>query len=442
MVTVSIQDTGPSHIPEVRMASSQPKHRVGFFNRLLLFVLLTYIGAIIFLPRVGGNFPYGANLRYEDLLTPLLVLLAFTVLGKNLSRGSVLLGGLYFVYTLGITLLNIAFGTLPLEAIIIYGKELQFFLGFLIMLSVAQKYAYMKWVKRTLFLGILFACATGVWLAVTGQVGYYGITYITETNSPSLSALMYFNLIVLAFYLQLDSPSRVFRWCMLGFSLLSFGLLSVVGSRMGFIMGVTFFLVLWVLYSRRPVLLLLFLGTLAVGVVGIYLSGLHYFGEQLAFFDFENPVLRGSISRLGTMFVNDTVLTNSRFDAWGHLYELATVNAQGVIFGCGRGCGNVYLGNVYGGFPLGLSGDSQYMVMFLESGLIGIGLFAAALFHLMRGVRPEYKKVYLSYLVAYLVGGVFAEVFLLSKGGGLFWLISAMVIGSQCIKRDTRISSG
>ncbi len=430
MIAVPGQDIGgTSYSAGAGSAVSlSPRHRIGFMDRIQVFVLIAYVGAIIFLPRIHGN------LRYEDLITPLLALAIFIALRTSLNRRSVLFGGLYFSYTLVITLLNIAVDTIPLEAIIIFGKEFQYFLGFLVMLAVAQEYTYIKWVRRTFWIGALFAGLTGLWMLVTGQKGYYGISYITEMDSPSLSALMYFNLAVLALILRSDSPSVFFRGSLLFLSMLLFGMLLMVGSRTGFMMGGTFFLVLWISSVRRPILLLLFLAAVAGVVASMLYSKINYLGEMILLFQTDDNVTSGSISRLATMFLDDSTLADSRFDAWGILFTLATENAQGVIFGCGRGCGHVYLADIHDGFPLGLSGDSQYLVTFLEGGLIGIVLFAAMLFFLARGVQVRYRPIYLPYLSAYLVGGIFVELFLLSKGGGFFWLISAMVIGSQGVR--------
>ncbi len=401
---------------------------------LLMATLIAYIAAVIFLPRIGEH------LRAEDAITPLLgVAGIFGLLrswGKH--RDAILFGCLYFLYLFVLTLVNVIVEKIPLEALIIYGKELQYFFGFLVLLAVVRDPVHLSWVKKMLGLGVIFGAITGVGLFFSGQRGYYGIAYITEPFSPSLSAVMYFNLAVVALMMRATSPSALFRKACLWLSIVLFCLLAIVGSRTGMAMGMTFLLLMFVWSRRSPLLWTAILAMIVGSLIVIFYSQIQVFGQFVSVIDErEASAAQIALRRTGSLITKPgETVENSRFEAWGNLYRWATESFQNTVFGCGRGCSNVYRIPGKGTYALGLSGDSQYLVNFLEMGLLGLTLWAWVFIAIVRAVQGKHRKIYVAYLIACMAGGIFFELFMLSKGGAMFWLVSGLAIAGFRGKYD------
>ena len=76
-----------------------------------------------------------------------------------------------------------------------------------------------------------------------------------------------------------------------------------------------------------------------------------------------------------------------------------------------------------------MSGDSQYLINLVELGLVGSLLFFLAILSPIFFLNDSiYRIIWISYLCALLIWGLNTELWLVSKGAQLFWLVSGILI--------------
>lgn len=380
------------------------------FRKFGLGILLFYLVAIFFLERIGSH------ARIEDFLTPLLAIAILPFLSWELLKISAA-PATYFLAAFVITAVSIIVGYLPPKVLLIWGKEFQYFLAFMLFvglfLGCEDKIKAIRWVLFGL-------CAWGVGYALfavlTGDIRHYGLTYFTERDSPSLSAWIYINLFVAGLILR-----RCFgagKWFMLPIILLLLICVVTVGTRTGDI-ALLVFLTAYALYHVGWRMALG--GIMAVAAVAAFMI---WHEAIVAYFRDVNVLISAGLSRAETLMQFSATLEGARIESW---QTVLSKWAEGnILFGCGRGCSHL---DAHGNVPsLGLGADNQYTVNLLELGVFGSALFLVALGWLVYQVKQPLRKLYAPYVLAYLAGGMAMEIWQLSKPGQLFWLISGVFI--------------
>jgi hypothetical protein len=383
-----------------------------------LFVLVFYLLLVFFAPRLSGNF------RFEDLLTPFLALLLIPAFNSKIFINSTTIF-IYFFYSLAITLIYIINGTLTYDALFIWGKEFQYLLIFLTTLCLCRYSYYKHQIYNTIKVGILAACLFGAWEAISGNQSYYGIGYINDYSS-TISSVMYFSFTILSLILYEKEKKTRYIFS----ALICFILVILVGARTAQAALIIFMAIY--LYKNN------IYGLFFVLCFALTVLTLTIFSEPLLNFfyniDTSNTAVDGGISRMSTMLTPIETLTASRGNSWGLMLNEGF--SRSPFFGCGRGCSHIDPSAEIT-MPLGLGGDNQYLVNFVDLGIFGSILFLVAIFAQLFRVTT-FRKIYLAFFVSYFASGFAIEIWQLSRGGLFFWLITALLISENNIYTSLR----
>lgn len=418
-------------------------------------VMVLYLLAIVFGVRLSSG------IRLEDVGTPLLVAAVLVLIWRWRGPWSwIVVPLLLSVYELIVTIVNVAYARLPWEGVLVWGKEAQYVIGYILiflLLASEARFVAERWLRRIVAVSLLTASLYFLVAAGLDMRGYYGIGYFTELQSPSLSALIYFNLGVLALVFAIGAR-RVALWV--------FGAVTVLfatvmtGSRTGIVMVALLMVGMMLrglidLYrscglngvltgclrdgQSERFMSAIVAGALAcvVSSVALAIGRIVHHMEAAVILTKETDNERGVTdvvgSRIASMAEMDRLIRSDRLPVWKQLLDLAI--ERNIWTGCGQGCAQVR----GGGLRLTLSGDNQHMLNLAELGVIGVVLFGAVLVWLAIGCATRYRVVYWPYIASYVVGGMAAELWRLSKGGQMFWLISAVVIAAR---HDLRVRGG
>ena len=266
---------------------------------LFYFFVLSY-GLILFAPRIFGNF------RVEDILMPFFLVIPLLVrISPEVSK-ILLFFLIYIAYEFASTLLGFSLALVPIDAYLLVGKELQYFLLYFLFFATF----YNKLNKLKLFLSyfsvIFFISILWAFLSVIFFTGYYGISWVNEI-SPSLSALIYFNLFILSIvciYARVGNfKVNIFL------SLLLFFCTFLVGSRSAMVALPIFLLLLW--FLQISISSKIIFSSLAFSVVlffTIYPLDLLDIQQNIEFLVGEEGPLQNVVERFSTLiFILDAL---------------------------------------------------------------------------------------------------------------------------------------
>ena len=394
-----------------------------YLSTLIIILLLS----IFLLPRLGSH------LRTEDILTPLIAIVTtdFIVIFMWKQKSQVL--GIYqtiiyILYIFYITILNILAGNIPWQAIIVCGKEVQYLFIYILLVSTfkyKQKYYFicLKILIPLILLGALY----GIYSLTFNIVGYYGIGYFNEHTSSSLSGLMYFNITVLSclFYLLYKKNFYLITGLASTISALN------VGSRITVVMIIIFLLMYILIYRFHPWLYKIFFVLILSNVFFMIIIFKNDLYNLFYYNNISNKVIQAGLSRAATILKPYETGKSSRFKSWRKMLhdsiraEIPITSLYWIVFGHGRGDSHKHEN---GEFTLGLGGDSQYIVNIREIGLLGSFIFFYMLFSYYKLIPVNLKKFYFIYLCSYLIGGITMEIWQLSKGGQLFYIITSLLV--------------
>jgi len=376
--------------------------------------ILFYISlfSVLFMPRFMGQ------IRYEDLLIPFLLVLSASGLKyyeKNIDI--VLLWIAYLFYSMIITLVNIIFFDLNYLAILVWGKEVQYLLLFLVSMQYFTGYDAYSNFQKFIFLVLCVVFVYVVSYLFTNQRSDYGLPYIND-KSPTNSMLVYFHLYVLALLIHKNIKSDVY---FLFLAVVMFFLVMLVGNRTGQL-GLVVFLFVYLLMALSPLQSFMLGG----GSILLLLIVVRYHQELYEVFyynDFQHPVLLAALSRFGTLFTLFETYEASRISSVVSI--LSITNENSLLFGCGRGCTHVGLDD---SFSLGMGGDNQYSVNIAEIGVVGFLLHNILFLAPFLYSAARKSKVFVSYAATFFVMAFTAESFQLPRGAQFFWIITAIVL--------------
>ena len=168
-----------------------------------LFLILCYF-VIFLVPRIGGN------LRLEDILMPLIIVLPFFLSISKKIFFLILPYLLLILYELLVLSFYFSNGSMPLDSFLLIGKFFQYLFLYLLTLVILEKdsgkFLFTKFFKLMIFIGMIWGFLA---LTIFDRPGYYGISWINEL-SPSLSGLVFFSLTVIATTLYLQGLLKPF----------------------------------------------------------------------------------------------------------------------------------------------------------------------------------------------------------------------------------------
>jgi hypothetical protein len=396
--------------------SSQPLSSSDIFK---FFLIVIFYFCVFFTPKIY----YGSiHFRYEDLLTFFLFITVLFTLKKDYFYVSFTFF-IYMAYISFFTLLNVIVSNANPYSIIILGKELQYFLVFLLILFSVDKPRLDTMIKFFLTPAIIFVVIFAIFSLYTDNRGAYGLRYVNDI-APSTSAIAYFNFLFLAIILMFyyfRKNSLFFTYIFLLSAIVLFISFIATASRTAFLVSLLM-VVLFPFHVMKfryavSILILLLLSLLLV-----------YFNrfDIHTYVSLNKPdssifyIVNGRLNSLLLLFDNYEVLQGARVNSWKD--ALSHVNSWNIFFGNGRGFFSATDG------MKGLGTDSQVTRNIVEIGVIGTSLFFLTLMTPLKYLKDIWKSLYILYLFLYLFWSLAAEIFLISKGGQMFWLVCGVLL--------------
>jgi len=405
------------------------------YSRIL--VLFSYIISIFFLPRLNTFFGESVhrNLRIEDLFFPIMFLVTVFSIHRrtlNYALGPII----YICYGLLITLFGLLLYSMPPKVLLIWGKEFQYLIGFILFIECMRSNPrLLLYFERMLIAaglaGLVFLLSRMTDLHRIG--GGYGFAHFTEPLSSAHTAWMYFNLFFLfsAIAGVGDVGARTKFIIKICVPFLAAGAL-LSGTRTSFIV-LALFISTYVWKTLQPVKI----GLWFMMMAGIVLFAIFRDDIVSYLYSIHADIFAAPLHRVKALFIYlegkqlDSFML-SRGDSWVEMLSLA-FDRYAFIFGGGRGFSHI---DAYGVVPsLGLGGDNQYTVNIAEIGIIGSALFFLAIGSVYSFVHRSLRCLYFPYVFVYLIAGMSLEIFQLSRSGQLFWLVAAyFIVRSEGIK--------
>ena len=391
-------------------------------------ILHFFKNLIIFAPTIHPTF------RTEDLLSVILLVVPLLYLGAFL-RVIPVTAAIFPLYSLLLTLIFVGFSGLHEMSLIIAAKQTQYYLlGALSAIAMYKSNDPKKSISLFLNL-ILIACILSFFYSVFfGVSGYYGIDFWNEVRGPSNSTLAYLAGLLSAFTLTQASlsKSRRLRQFYFALTLVSLAIVTLVATRTAAVIGGFWMLIItWHIFTHIKKFLTVGVAitTIAIGLIVLCWFSFSQRGtllqDELAF------ALETLIQRANTLTRFWDTLEHSRLFVWRE--DFTTFLNGNQVFGCGIGCAARSEAQI-----LSLQADSQYIRLLREVGIIGSLLWAAGLLACWLRMRSEIRGVYTVFLLSFLLAGITQEVFLLSKGGQVFWLITGLFLGYSANRRLQR----
>ena len=383
-------------------------------------ILIVLISLLLFLaPRYQGN------LRYEDFLTPIIFI--YVLITARMYHLNYIYPSIFFIAYIWIcTIYSILYEYVPIEALIILGKETQyFFIFFLTIIVLLKSKKSISAVLNVFKLIILFTCLYILYAVFFDVRGYYGISSFNEYGA-TLTALLFFNLFVINTIIQTNEDKISFL-SLLQSLILLVGL-SLVGSREGFLSILIFIFLYFFLFKISYVKLY------SVFFIALIFPLIALNSEVILNFLYHNNIsniaISTSISRLASLFTFFDTLADSRITFWERNWEVYL--DTNLFFGNGRGASHSIID---GKLALGLGGDNQYIINLIEIGIIGSLIFLFIVLYPSKYIKSKWALIWYAYLFTYILWGLSAEIWLLSKGGTLFWMVTALLISLSSINQ-------
>ena len=390
----------------------------------LFFTLLSLIG-IFFFPRLHLN--ANTKIRLEDatFIALFLIVVLRILNGKFKLYKETIFPVIYFLYplflTFAIALTDIEKG---IYSIVFWGKELQYYLFFLVFYYFFSK-------NKTDIISCLLVClitinvSIGCYKIVTGVIDYYGIGVMFFEDSSSLSGLVYFGCTIicaLLLYLRMIDNTlwRIYLYSLMVLSLICCLATGSKTSSFGVLTFASIFLVLHNCYAIRSIstlVLKMIKLCIYICLVAIFIHLLvHKWNYQIGNVDLRR--LRNPIESMGVRYELDLKPKLNKLE-----------NNFDYLTGVG------FLAGSTPGAPVsfGSSYDNQYLRNLLVMGIFGSGIWLIMLFYLGWALKGNRKLFvyYISLLGSYLAMGMGFEVFQLSKSGAIFWIVTGMLIGTR-----------
>lgn len=395
---------------------------------LSLFFTLTFL-CVFLLPRV---FP---PLWIEDFLFPLLLLMIFFSFGAKLKmRGEIILIFLFLFLSLFSTAIFIV-DTGYVSSLLLFAKDLQYFTYYLIYFLIFSAYGNQFRVKIDRAFAFIFYMSTGfiLYQLITNSIGYYGIGHISEQENSSLSGFVFFSLMFMALFFYINKRAKRFIF----FSGIFFLGVLLTGSRTAQFVSIFFLFFSFIFYFRLSAIKIFSLVVFICSICIMFYNS-DFIHNLLYNNSIDNQIVRSSLRRFASIFNLFQDMGSSRVVFWERQLDKFTGdNVFLLLFGGGRG----FTHSVESGsLILGLGTDSGFLKAFLELGLIGGCVYYSIPFYLfVKSVRlwatSRSFVLYSGYIFSIFIYEISFENLQTSKGGMIFWLLSAYFVSLSRIRK-------
>lgn len=382
-----------------------------FLKRLSVVTILS----IFLTPSVT----MGANFRLEDYLVVFMALTLFSIALKKNHKKLTLVVGVYLLYSIIITTINYFSGNVKPIYYLFLVKEIQFFFYFYFMMYAVDLIKNEEKLYKVLYFLSIANISWGIIQVLTPiNAGFYGIGVINDTSPSQSGGIFVVTTLFLLFYRShAKHKNHLFLTCLL---LLSILMTVFVGSRTSIMALVVCFSFLFLIkFIKFLVNFKMTRKTFrTIGIIILLMPAMIIWFTKS---DMYNRIF-GRISRLGEG-------TNIRTSKWERLFNQSDPNFIEMILGKGKG----YTQELTGG--LTLAADSQYMRLFLETGIVGLVtwlmIIAFILYIAIKGYAKakDEAKFLILLVLAFCTMGITHEVFLVALQASAFWSISGLMVG-------------
>lgn len=151
----------------------------------------------------------------------------------------------------------------------------------------------------------------------------------------------------------------------------------------------------------------------------IWIYGIHYVIDTIAaIFNYALNEIRNFFSQ--NVIVGDDSSSGTRLMLWKQAYDFVVTN--NILFGSGMA--GLYL--VVPGYPDGMSAHSQYVDVFLRTGLVGLSIYLLMWAKLLKGFWVKSPAVFAG-LLSMFIYGFFHETTKLTQGAFIFFILLNLI---------------
>ncbi|MBW4605053.1 MAG: hypothetical protein KME29_37275 [Calothrix sp. FI2-JRJ7] len=421
-------------------------NKKGFIYYFMWVWSLLITASVVLSPRLGES-GFLKFIRIDDLLFPVTIIATLVSLSSLRPIQKILVAFLWLYFFNAIVLLITHFSGFNnvslLEKILPLLKNIQYLIYFCFFFAFANKINNIKQYQQIII--SIFICFVpnlfyGLFQIITFNFyGYYGLGIINEI-SPTLTGSVFYMSIIICNLLAWIEPKVNIKCFWVFLSIVNLIFVALAGSRGALLASVAYYflLSLYPLVNVKTTIkrfgktilsvVILFLTALFILVVIIPSFHTDYEGSSEIFNQLPNRYLE----------LNPTNLENeARLDNW---YNVLSMYASAVknfpllaLFGLGSGGTYEIFGELIN------AADSQFVYVIVTGGLIGFLLYINALMKLyvfgndrLFSTSLGLKKTFISLFLSFMVFSISQEVFNLSKTGGLFWIMSGLILGIIC----------
>lgn len=399
-------------------------------ENVIILSSLLYIVDVLLISRLGQDF----NLRVQDIASILSIFTCVYIISryrKNRRDFSyiILSISIFFMYVIVSNLIFYAKGNINKMFVFYIGKEIEFFLCMFTIAYFSKNHN--KWFYKILNILVSVNIIYGFYQIIIGSISYYGIGTIFE-EAPSISGMIYFTCSIISFFMYKKFNKKKF----MVYSLLTYALTIFTISKTS-ILGVTIFYVSFFILENlykiniaiksdkqnnnlikvQKVLFTIIILILLIILIILFLN------SKMINIILSNKLVEKIIYRFKLLSSSYSFRKNKTKFYYDYFIGNSTIS---MFFGCGKGITEFALDFN----TLGV--DNQFVRAIIELGLVGIILWLNILIMIINFIKKS--ELYINYcfikslFIAYLCMGIGYEVFVVTKGGIIFWFLVGVFI--------------
>lgn len=407
---------------------------------------LLVTASVVLSPRLGES-GFLKFIRVDDILFPVTAIATLILLSSLRPIKKIIVAFLYLHLFNAIVLLVTHFSGLNnvslLEKSLPLLKNIQYLIYFCFFFIFTYKINNIKHYQQvitSLFICFIPNLFYGLFQVSTFNFsGYYGLGILNEI-SPTLAGSVFYFSIIICNLIALIEPKGSIKCFWAFLSIINLIFVALAGSRGALLASIAYYIILslYQLVNIRTVI-----KRFGETIISVIILLLVFCFVLLVIIPFFNTGYGGSheiLNQLPNRYLelNPTNIENeARLDNWSNVLSMyaEVVNNFPLLALFGLGSGGTY--EIFG--ALINAADSQFVYVIVTGGLIGVLLYINSLNKLYTSqnykITSSYlgiKQTFTSLFWSFMVFSVSQEVFNLSKTGGLFWIISGLLLGVLC----------
>ncbi|RUS98510.1 hypothetical protein DSM106972_081390 [Dulcicalothrix desertica PCC 7102] len=407
---------------------------------------LLITASVVLSPRLGES-GFLKYIRIDDILFPVTAAATLVLLYSLRPIKKIIVAFLYLYSFNAIVLLVTHSSGLNnvtlLEKSLPFLKNIQYLIYFCFVFTFAYRISNLKnyqQVITSIFLCFIPNLFYGLFQVSTFNFsGYYGLGILNEI-SPTLAGSVFYFSIIICNLIALIEPKGSIKcfWAFLG--IVNFIFVALAGSRGAFLASIAYYVILISHQIVNIRTLIKPFGKTILSVIILFSLVCFTFLVIIPSFNTGYGGINEILNQLPNRYLelNPTNIEGeARLDNWTNVLSMyaGTVNSFPLLALFGLGSGGTY--EIFG--VLMNAADSQFVYVIVTGGLIGFLLYLNALSKLYAFKKHKIpnnflglKQTFISLFWSFIVFSISQEVFNLSKTGGLFWIMSGLLLGVIC----------